>query len=108
MAKISTIELTWISGKKYTFIVYSSDTVFKAIGGIYMISKRNNQEKTHKFIYIWETGDLSTRFSNHHRQSCFDQRWYNCISVYLEDDEDERLIIEEDLIDEYDLPCNKQ
>ena len=108
MAKLWTIELTGVSSKKYTFNVYSSDTSFKAIGAVYLISKRNHINRNHDFIYIWETGDLSTRFDNHHRQSCFDKNWYNCISVYTENNEDERLEIETDLIDKYDPPCNRQ
>ena len=109
MAKIGTLTLTGASGTKYTFNVYPYDTEFKAIGAVYYISKRT--EKTdgsgsHAEIYIGETGDLSERFDNHHKEPCFKKHNANCISIHQESNEDKRLKIEEDLIDAYNPPCN--
>lgn len=108
MAKLWEIILTGKSWKKYTFNVYLSNTEFKNVGGVYLISKRNHETRKHNFIYIGQTQDLSTRFDNHHRQDCFDRHWYNCISVHSENNETVRLQIEKDLIDGIDTPCNKE
>lgn len=61
---------------------------------------------SHTRIYADQTGDLSTRFDNHHKQACFDRHSKNCVCVHGEQDEDTRLAIEQDLIDNYDPPCN--
>lgn len=109
MAKIGTLTLTGASGTKYAFNVYLYGTNFNAVGAVYCISKRT--EKTdgtgsHTKIYIGETGDMSERFDNHHKEFCFKRHNANCISIHREDNEDKRLNIEEDLIDAYNLPCN--
>ena len=109
MAKIGTITLTGALGIKYTFNVYPYGTKFKAIGAVYYISKRIEKADgtgAHEKIYIGETGDLSERFDNHHKEPCFKMYNANCISIYQESDEEKRLIIEKDLIDARNPPCN--
>ena len=110
MSKIGTMTLTGGSGKKYQFNVYPLDTEFKALGAVYYISKRTKKADdtggTHEQIYIGETGDLSDRFDNHHKEECFAIYEANCVSIHQESDERTRLDIESDLIDPYDPPCN--
>ena len=60
----------------------------------------------HTRIYVGQTEDLSIRFDNHHKQDCFDRHNKNCICVYGEQDENNRLLIEQDLIETYGPPCN--
>lgn len=109
MSKLGTATFTGVSGKEYGFNVYSWGTEFKAIGGVYIVSKRRVDEKgkgRHTFIYIGHTGDLSERFDDHHKADCFTQHGVNCISIHAEDSEKTRLAVESDLIDGNDTPCN--
>ncbi len=109
MAKIGTITLTGSSGKKYKFNIYPYSTQFETVGAVYYISKRTEKADgsgSHSKIYIGQTGDLSERFDNHHKESCFKKHGANCISIHQEPDEDKRIEIEQDLIDAYDPPCN--
>jgi predicted site-specific integrase-resolvase len=109
MSKIGTLNLTGVSGTKYEFNVYSFDTSFNSISTVYYVSKRSlNQDGTgsHSKIYIGETGDIAERFSQHHKQNCFEDHGANCISVHQEKNEQRRQEIEQDLIDAYKPPCN--
>jgi len=110
MAKLSTVTFTGESGTEYAFNVYPWGTSFKEdYGAVYFITKRTEKSEggySHIRIYVGQTEDLSTRFDNHHKQACFDKHKKNCVCVHGEDDEDARLAIEQDLIDNYDLPCN--
>ena len=111
MGKFGTITCKGASGAKYEFTAYSDDTDFNAIGAVYVItsrSQKNDGSYSHLRIYVGETGDLSTRFDNHHQQDCFDKNKTNCICVYVEENEVTRLAIESDLLDKYDPPCNQQ
>ncbi|MDQ7047399.1 MAG: GIY-YIG nuclease family protein [Sulfurovum sp.] len=109
MATIGTLTLTGLSGNKYKFNVYSFDTTFKELGAIYYISKRttdSNGKGTHSKIYIGMTGDLSTRFNNHHKEDCFNKKNANCKSILIEENKETRLEIEADLIESLNPPCN--
>lgn len=109
MAKLGVLTLTGESGKQYEFNVYHIDTEFKAIGAIYCISERTENAgklPSHSKIYIGQTGDLSTRFDNHHKATCFHKYDANCISIHQDGNEDSRLKKEKDLIAAYNLPCN--
>lgn len=102
-----TINLKWDSWESYKFNLYSIDTKFNPLKAIYLISKRTN-EWNHKFIYIWQTEDLSTRFDNHHKQSCFERNWYNCIWILQVKLQSDRDYIEKDLIKNNNpLSCNE-
>lgn len=57
-------------------------------------------------MYVGITDDLSSRFRNHHKESCFDKYNANCICIYLESSKMQRAAIEKDLIDAYSPPCN--
>ncbi len=106
-----TITLTGVSGTDYEFTIYTSADNFKAVGGVYCMSKRtvNKEGKgEHATIYIGQTGDLSTRFDDHHKQKCFDKHGANRISIHLVSDKKKREAIEEDLIKAYQPPCNEQ
>ena len=89
-------------------VTYSIDTSFNSVGAVYFITKRSkdNGGHNHTRIYVGETGDLSTRFDDHHKAGCFNEHDANCICVYQEESESKRLKIEKDLIDNYNPPCN--
>ena len=105
MAKIETISLKGCSGKTYNFDVYHIGTDFKALGAVYCISKR--KDNNHTLIYLGITDDLSTRFNNHHKEDCFKNHNANCVSVHLNSSEKERKLIEQDLLCNYNFPCNE-
>lgn len=105
----ATLELTGASGKKYAFLVYPWGTSFKPLGGVYAITRATpNQSggQTHTILYVGQTGDLSERFDDHHKEDCFNKRSANCHCVHLEANEKTRLAIESDLIANYNPPCN--
>jgi len=109
MTEYGNVTFTGGSGTNYSFIGYSIDTVFNDVGGVYMVTQRNqspNGGYSHPVIYIGETGDLSERFHSHHKASCFSSNNANCICVLREDNEQNRLDIESDLLDNHSPPCN--
>jgi FtsP/CotA-like multicopper oxidase with cupredoxin domain len=82
MAKISTLTCKGESGATYSFDVHPMDQTFRTVGGIYIITERyrNTQnEYKHRFIYIGQTEDFSTRFDDHHKADCFQQHSATCI-----------------------------
>jgi hypothetical protein len=110
MAKLGSVTFTGASGSKYEFNSYEFGANFKEnYGAVYFITKRhqnNNGGYSHERIYVGQTEDLSTRFDGHHKQDCFDQNDANCICIHGEQSENTRLDIEQDLIDNYNPPCN--
>lgn len=76
---------------------------------VYIITKRVAKAGgggSHTYLYVGETGDLSTRFDGHHKQECFDEHGANCIGIHLDASEDSRLEKESDLHDAGEWPCN--
>ncbi|MDE2462124.1 MAG: GIY-YIG nuclease family protein [Alphaproteobacteria bacterium] len=106
---MATIAFTGKSKKRYKFTVHPLGTEFKSVGAVYFITSRKKTKSgsyVHTRIYVGETGDLSERFDNHHKEKCFKKHGANCICIHREEDEDARLEIEQDLIDLCDPPCN--
>ncbi len=111
MAKHGTVTFKGASGQSYQFTAYSRDTTFNEVGAVYFMTKRGQDGSggfSHTRIYVGQTGNLANRPLNHHRKSCFDREGANCVCVFTEDDEDIRRGIERDLINNFDLPCNRE
>jgi len=109
MKKYKTITYTGGSGNNYDFTGYPSDTNFKALGAVYIITNRYQNIDggySHDKIFIGETGDLCGRFASHHKLSYFQNHNPNSICIFREDDEQRRLQIESDLLVNYSPPCN--
>jgi hypothetical protein len=109
MAKIADLRIKGKSGREYSFEVYPAGTGFNQVGAVYVVTKRTRKSDgsaTHEFLYVGETGDLSTRFEAHHKQECFDERGANCICVHLDSNEQSRLTKESDLLEGHHWPCN--
>jgi hypothetical protein len=100
MATVGNITAHGKSGTPYPFRLYSLDTRFKAIGGIYIFLCGQTP------VYCGQTGDLSTRFDGHHKAAEISLHRADCIGVLVEEDEDRRLAIERDLLENYMWPCN--
>ncbi len=109
MAKFGKLTLNGASGQTFDFTVYSYDTEFKAVGAVYGITDRQKKpdgNHNHLTIYIGETGDLSTRFDSHHKESCFTTHNANCKCIHRDKHEGSRRRKEADLIDNYNPSCN--
>lgn len=111
----TTITIKGMSGANYYFNVYGfsqfSDLVdaFKPISALYAFTRRFSQGSsyTHDLVYVGETGNLSTRFNNHHKEECITKAYANCICIHsFHGTELERLAAEADILNAFDLPCN--
>ena len=91
-----------LSGIIYDFSLHTWGATFKPLGAVYFITDRHPKKTgghLHKAIYVGQTHDLSVRFDAHPKADCFKQHSANCICVLLEDDEAQRFVIEQDLIE---------
>lgn len=111
----TTITIQGKSGTNYIFNVYGFSKfadlldAFKNIPALYAFTRRfpNGLSFTHDLIYVGETGDLSTRFYNHHKENCIMRGNSNCICIHsFYGTESERLAAETDILNAFDLPCN--
>jgi len=93
------------SGTAYEFEVHAWGTQLRAIGGVYLVLKKPPSDD-YKVLYVGQTGDLSERFDNHHKESCFTRNGRTHIGARVEESEARRLAIEADLIRKYSPPCN--
>lgn len=100
MGKITDVNATGRSGNSYSFRVYSLDTTFKNLPGVY-IFLRGSQP-----VYVGETEDLSSRFDGHHKATAIQREGADRIGVLVESDDNRRLAIERDLLANYKWPCN--
>ncbi len=110
MAKMDglTFTLKGQSGNEYEFKLYTLDTVFKAVGGIYVFVELNEHNTKCKRIYCGKTDNLSTRFHNHHKKDEIEEKRANAIGIYREDTEEQRKNIEIDILKGNYFPCNEQ
>ena len=108
MGELSTVMFKGVSGSQYNFRVYTWDTTFKAVGAVYVVTRRYLQNGRYYYdnIYVGQTGDLSERFDDHHKAFCFRNHRANCICVHVEGNRSHRLAIETDLIRALRPPCN--
>lgn len=113
----TTVTIKGMSGTNYVFNVYGftkfSDLLdaFKAIPALYAFTHRSQKgmSYTHGLVYVGETGDLSTRFNNHHKDDCIMNGNANCICIHsFNGTESERLAAEADILNAFDLPCNEK
>jgi hypothetical protein len=111
----TTITIKGMSGTNYIFNVYGftsfSDLAdaFNNISALYAFTKRNYDgfSYTHDLIYVGETGNLSKRFNNHHKEICIMRSFANSICIHsFYGTELERRAAEADILNAFDLPCN--
>ena len=110
-----TLTIQGVSGNTYIFNVYGftrfSDLhdAFKDIPALYVFTKRGfvSGSFIHDLIYVGETGDLSKRFDNHHKENCIMRCDANCICIHsFPGSESERRMAEMDILNAFDFPCN--
>jgi hypothetical protein len=97
------------SGKEYSFGIYSLDTTFNEVGGIYVFTKRtkSGDNYSHSNKYIGKTNDLSTRLDNHHKKECILNNNSNCICIMQVKSVNDRTEIETDLLLGNTTTCNE-
>lgn len=106
MPPIGKLEVSGKSGKSYTFNIYILNTDFKDRGGLYLFTKYVNSE--HDPIYLGQTQDLSSRFTNHHKEKCITKHGATHVSICRIENEKERIDAETDILGYYDFPCNER
>lgn len=95
----------------YRFAVYPADTTFKAVGAVYVFSKRtvgSGGKGTHGLLYIGETDSLADRIPNHEKWPCAKRNGATCVCVHLDESQSSRLEKEADLRAAHSTPCNDQ
>lgn len=108
MPAIGTITFTGKSQSKYTFEIYPYNTIFNEVEAVYVVTRSfiRDQKIIYNVIYVGQTDNLKERLTNHHKEYCFNLNNANTICVLRVNLEDSRLLIESDLIEAYNPPCN--
>jgi hypothetical protein len=100
----TTTTLTGDSGDEYDFEVTALGADLDPVGAVYAITRMEGGE--HVVLYIGHTGDLSDRFSDHHKSECFDDNDADYLCVHRDGDKESRLKKESDLMSRYRPTCN--
>lgn len=96
---------TGASGTRYQYWVYPADQEFDAVPGNYIFVALVSNEWIP--IYAGQTKDLSERLDDHHKEQCIDRHGATHIHVRVNNgDEQARLDEEDDIIRNYQPPCN--
>jgi len=109
MAKLAELTIAGASGTKYTFGVYSFNSTWAEVAGVYLVTRRSLNEEgtgTHTFIYVGETENLKERHLDHHKADCFLRHGANCLCFLSEKSEPKRKAIEADLLAAKSWSCN--
>jgi len=101
------------SGEKYRFQAWSLETRFKPMAAVYLVTKRAFDSATynracHDSIYIGQTANLADPFATGSLFDCFTKHGANCICIYLLEDEEQRIAVEQDLVALHSTHCNQQ
>ena len=105
MKKEDTVTAKAASGASYSFDVYPWGTSFKALGAVYLVLKKS-LDGNYTILYVGQTGNLSERFDDHHKNTCFSRNGRTHIGIKPESVETTRLAIETDLVRNYNPTCN--
>lgn len=94
------VNLKGRSGRAYAFERYPLNTPWNSVGVVYAVLN------TH-VLYVGQTNDLKTRFSNHEHARDFAYHRATHLAVRQVAREDERKAIEADLVGGYSPPINE-
>jgi hypothetical protein len=92
------------SGATYTFQLFPYPTAFRAVGAIYALLRFDG---AYHVVYAGQTGDLSSRFDDHHHEDHFTVHKVTNIAVLVQEGEQARRRIEEDIVRYYKPPVNE-
>lgn len=100
----STITFKGRSGERYSFQAWPLETKFKAVGGVYIVTRRSFEDRTfptkarHQSLAIGQTANLADALSKTDRTK-LTAHGANCVCVYAVADEARRTAIEKDLVE---------
>lgn len=103
--KSSTINFQGRSGERYGFQAWPMDTRFKAVAGIYLVTRRECVDRTfptkasHRCLAIGQTENLAASELTKSDLAALAKQGANCICVCAAPDAARRTAIEKDLID---------
>jgi len=100
-----TLNLYGGSGRLYSFQLYSYGTKFGSGAGVYVITTLSTPGK-HVINYVGQTADFGARFTDHHKEDCFQRQRSTHIAVLGNTSEQQRLDIERDIVQKYAPTCN--
>ena len=108
IADLGSVNFKGQSGASYPTTAYRLDQQFNPVGAVYIITKQYAQSGVTYFkpLYIGVTGDLSTRFDDHHKEDCFIKNGANSICIHRDENEKSRFAKETDLIQHWNPTCN--
>jgi hypothetical protein len=95
----------------YNFEVYPMNVKFNEVPAVYIISRRkiDRHGKGHHFLVcIGQTESLVEDIKKHKRGKCVKQLQADTVSVILEDDEQKRLEVENDIKAAHTIPCRRE
>lgn len=109
--KYGSITFTGKSGERYRFDAWSLETRFRALGAVYFVTKRmqenaNYNRACHDSIFIAHTPDLAGEYDTYSRSQRFAKHGANCICILLLENEERRVAIANDLLDLHSTHCN--
>ena len=110
--RYGTISFTGKSGERYRFESWSLETRFAARAAVYFVTKRTKERSTfnraqHDSIYLGQTANLADPFATHSRFDCFVKHGANCVCVHLLESEEQRIAVENDLLELHSTHCNQ-
>lgn len=95
----------------YNFEVFPIDIEFQEVPSVFIISRRKTDKSGkghHKMICIGQTESIIKELKKHKKGKCLKQNKANVICLLTEQDEKNRLKIEEDLRSAHTIPCLHQ
>lgn len=102
----ATITIKGKDGKSYVFYIHKLPVIFEALAGLYLFTKLLEDNKTHRYIYLGITNDLSERFNNHHKEDCIKNNGATHLSVCPITNEKERQDAEKNILAAINTICN--
>jgi excinuclease UvrABC nuclease subunit len=101
LKQLGTVTLRGKSKTGYPFRQYDFYDTFDEVTCVYVVLSQTND-----VLYVGHTENLKQKLSDHNRYVCFISNQANHIGVHLEDDEELRQIITDDLINTFKPICN--
>ncbi len=101
----STVTFKGKSGERYAFQALPFDTRLKAVGGVYVVTRRAYEDRTfptkasHHVLAVGQTPDLAAAFLSKAERTKLAGQGANCICLHALPDEERRLAIEKDLVE---------
>ena len=99
------------SKTNYNFEVFPIDIEFQEIPAVFIITHRKTDKfgkGHHKMICLGQTESIVKELKKHKKGKCLKQNKANVICILAEENEKNRLKIEEDLRSAHSIPCLHQ